>query len=221
MIKAVIFDLDGTILNTITTITYFVNQTLQKYDILPIAESECKTFIGDGARKLIERSLASKGVFDKAIIEEILPLYNLSYDENPFYLTERYEGVEPLLHKLKEKEIKLGVISNKPHPTTISAIAHFYPDLFDLVVGGREGVPLKPAAAAGEAMLTELGVFADEIIYVGDSGVDMTFGKAIGAAYTLGAGWGFRGKEELISAGSDHVFMDATSMKQFILDVIK
>lgn len=217
MIKAVIFDLDGTILNTITTITYFVNQTLQKYDILPIAESECKTFIGDGARKLIERSLASKGVFDKAMIEEILPLYNLSYDENPFYLTERYEGIEPLLHQLKEKEIKLGVISNKPHPTTVSAIAHFYPDLFDLVVGGREGVPLKPASAAGEAMLTRLGVSANEVIYVGDSGVDMTFGKAIGAAYTLGAGWGFRGKEELISAGADSVFEDAVAMGKFIL----
>lgn len=217
MIKAVIFDLDGTILNTITTITYFVNQTLQKHGILPITESECKTFIGDGARKLIERSLASKGVFNKAILEEILPLYNLSYDENPFYLTEKYEGVEPLLHQLKENEIKLGVISNKPHPTTVSAIAHFYPGLFDLVVGGKEGVPLKPAPAAGEAMLTRLGVSANEVIYVGDSGVDMTFGKLIGAAYTLGAGWGFRVKEELISAGADLVFDDVATMREFII----
>ena len=221
MIKAVIFDLDGTVLNTIVTITYFVNETLQKHGISSITETECKTFIGDGARKLIQRSLASKGIFDKEALEKILPKYNSAYDENPFHLTEKYEGIESLLMELKVRGIKLGVISNKPHPTTVSAIAHFYPSVFDLVVGGREGVPLKPAVAAGEAMLRELGVSAEEVIYVGDSGVDMTFGKAIGAAYTIGAGWGFRGEEELLSAGADRVFMDAPSMKQYILKVIK
>ena len=219
MIKAVIFDLDGTVLNTIVTITHFVNKTLQKHGVSTITEAECKTFIGDGARKLIQRSLASKGVFDKEALEKILPEYNSAYDENPFHLTEKYEGIESLLMELKVRGIKLGVISNKPHPTTVSAIAHFYPSVFDLVVGGREGVPLKPAVAAGEAMLRELGVSAEEVIYVGDSGVDMTFGKAIGAAYTLGAGWGFRGEGELLSAGADRVFTDASSMKHFILNV--
>ena len=219
MIKAVIFDLDGTVLNTIVTITHFVNETLQKHGVSTITEAECKAFIGDGARKLIQRSLASKSAFDKETLEKVLPEYNSAYDENPFHLTEKYDGIESLLMELKAREIKLGVISNKPHPTTVSAIAHFYPSVFDLVVGGREGVPLKPAVEAGEAMLRELGVSADEVIYVGDSGVDMTFGKAIGAAYTLGAGWGFRGEEELLSAGADRVFMDASSMKDFILNV--
>ena len=221
MIKAVIFDLDGTVLNTIITITHFVNKTLQKHNIPPITEDECKTFIGDGARKLIERSLASKGAFDEKMLDKILPEYNSAYDENPFYLTEKYEGIEPLLLELKSRGIKLGVISNKPHPTTVSAISHFYPNLFHAVVGGKDGVPLKPSEEAGEAMLRELGVSSDEVIYVGDSGVDMTFGKAIGAAYTLGAGWGFRGKDELLSAGADCVFMDAPSMEQYILKVIK
>lgn len=220
MIKAVIFDLDGTILNTIVTITHFVNQTLQKYGILLITEAECKNFIGDGARKLIERSLASKGGVDEKTLDKILPEYNSAYDENPFYLTEKYEGIEPLLLELKSMGIKLGVISNKPHPTTVSAIAHFYPDLFDLVVGGRDGVPLKPAVAAGEAMLRELGVSAGEVIYVGDSGVDMLFGKAFGAAHTLGAGWGFRSEEELTSCGADLVFCDVGSMADFIFERI-
>lgn len=221
MIRAIIFDLDGTILNTIVTITHFVNQTLQKYNISPITEEECKRFIGDGARKLIERSLKSKGALTEELLDKILPEYNASYDQSPYHLTERYEGMMELLSALRARGIKLGVISNKPHPTTISAAEHFYPCIFDVILGGREGVPLKPSTLAAEAMLRELSVTADEVIYVGDSGVDMTFGKAFGAAHTLGAGWGFRGKDELLSAGADCVFMDAPSMEQYILKVIK
>ena len=217
MIKAVIFDLDGTVLNTIVTITHFVNETLQKHGISSITETECKTFVGDGARKLIERSLASKGIFDKEALEKILHEYNYAYDENPFHLTKKYEGIESLILELKAKGIKLGVISNKPHPTTVSAVAHFYPETFDVVLGGREGVPLKPSTLAAEAMLRELSVTADEVIYVGDSGVDMLFGKAFGAAHTLGAGWGFRGKDELLSAGADSFFDRAPLMEKFIL----
>ncbi len=220
MIKAVVFDLDGTILNTIITITHFVNQTLQKYNILPITEAECKTFIGDGAKKLIERSLASKGVFDSEVSEKILLEYNASYDASPFYLTEKYEGVEDMLLWLKAKNIKLGVISNKPHPTTLSAVEHFYKGIFDTVMGGRDGVPLKPDPKAAEKMLSDLGVYANEIIYVGDSGVDMKFGKAIGAAYTFGVLWGFRGEAELKSSGADELFSDASTLKPAISSLL-
>ena len=217
MIKAIIFDLDGTILNTIATITHFVNETLQKHGVSSITEAECKTFIGDGARKLIERALASGGVFDEEGLNKILPEYNSAYDKDPFYLTERYEGMESLLNELLCKEIKLGVISNKPHSTTESAVNHFYPNTFHLVMGGREGVPLKPSVRAAEIMLSELSVSPGEVIYIGDSGVDMQFGKAFGAAYTLGAGWGFRTKEELLSSGADEVFDDVASLCRFLL----
>ena len=221
MIKAVIFDLDGTILNTITTITHFVNQTLQKHGISDITEAECKTFIGDGARKLIERSLASKGALTEELLDKILPEYNASYDENPFYLTEPYDGIPELMSELKARGIKLAVISNKPHPTTVSAVAHFYPNTFDVVFGGREGIPLKPSTLAAEEMLSALDMSADEVIYVGDSGVDMIFGKAFGAAHTLAAGWGFRSEDELLSSGADEIFKEASSMAKFILDKIK
>ena len=218
MIKAIIFDLDGTILNTIVTITHFVNQTLQKHGISPITEEECKRFIGDGARKLIERSLESKGALTEELLDKILPEYNAAYDEDPYHLTERYDGMIELLSALKARGIKLGVISNKPHPTTVSAANHFYPYIFDAIMGGREGIPLKPAPLAAEAMLSELSVTADEVIYVGDSGVDMMFGKAFGAAYTLGAGWGFRSKEELLSLGADVVFDTVALMEKHIIE---
>ena len=220
MIRAIVFDLDGTILDTITTITNFVNQTLQKHNILPISEAECKSFIGDGARKLIEKSASSKGVFDTSITEKILLEYNSSYDADPYYLTEKYEGIDELLTEVKSRGIKLGVISNKPHPTTVSAVKHFYPDLFDVVMGGQVGVPLKPSIEAAELMMRALDVCADEIIYIGDSGVDMKFGKAFGAAYTIGVLWGFRDEAELVLAGADYVFNNSLELKKFILEKI-
>lgn len=217
MIKACIFDLDGTILNTITTITHFVNKTLQKHRISPITEAECKTFIGDGARKLIERSVSSKGDFSPWLVTEILGEYNAAYDADPYYLTERYEGMAELLSELKGRGIKLGVISNKPHTTTLSAVEHFYPGTFDAVMGGRGGLPLKPHTEAAEIMLATLGVSADRVIYVGDSGVDMLFGRAFGAAATLGALWGFRSEAELLDSGADKVFSAVSEMGEFIL----
>ena len=219
--KACIFDLDGTILNTITTITHFVNKTLQKYGVLPITESECKTFIGDGARKLIERALASRGNFAPELVSEILTEYNTAYDADPYYLTERYEGMRELLSELKGRKFKLGVISNKPHSTTVSAVEHFYPEMFSMVLGGRPEIPLKPDTKAAELMLVALDVSADEVIYVGDSGVDMLFGKAFGARYTLGALWGFRSEEELLRCGADEVFMTVPIMRDYILSVIE
>ncbi len=220
MIKACIFDLDGTILNTITTITHFVNETLQKHGVSPINETECKTFIGDGARKLIERSLGSKGDFTPDFVTEILGEYNATYDQDPYYLTERYEGMEELLFQLKSRGIKLGVISNKPHSTTVSAVEHFYPGLFSAVRGGSTDVPLKPEPKAAELMMEELSLSANEVIYVGDSGVDMTFGKAFGAAFSLGALWGFRSETELLGAGADKVFSDVKSLAKFIFEKI-
>lgn len=220
MIKAVVFDLDGTILNTITTITHFVNQTLQKHNVSPITESECKTFIGDGARKLIERSLRSKVFFDNNETEIILSEYNSSYDSDPYYLTEKYEGIEDLLLELKARCVKLGVISNKPHTTTVSAVNHFYKDIFDVVMGGQESIPLKPDPTAALKLLEDLGARADEVIYIGDSGVDMKFGKAFGASHTFGVLWGFRDEKELTSCGADRVFSDAESMKDTIISLL-
>jgi phosphoglycolate phosphatase len=218
MIKAVVFDLDGTILNTIVTITHFVNQTLQKHGISPINELECKTFIGDGARKLIERALASKGIADSETLEKILPDYNATYDADPYNLTEKYEGIDELLSELKNRNIKLALLSNKPHSTTASAAEHFFPGVFSVVFGGRAGVPLKPDPSAADELFEALDVKANEVIYVGDSGVDMQFGKAIGASLSLGAAWGFRGADELFGNGADAVFDSPLHMAKYICE---
>lgn len=260
-IKALIVDLDGTILNTIVTITYFVNKTFQKYGISPITEQECKIFIGNGARKLILRALASKSIeiiadskcgiaeksdrtacdtninvshasgkngleeaFTKAITEDqmqaILDDYNFAYDSDPYYLTEKYDGLDVLFKELSEHGIKLAVISNKPHSTAKAAAEHFYPNVFDIAFGGREGVPLKPDPTAIQSVLDALGISSSEIAYLGDSDVDMLFGKACGSAYTLGAAWGFRGRAELEAAGADKVFDTPDELLVFLKNII-
>ncbi len=203
MIKFCMFDLDGTLLATLPTITYYVNQTLQKYDIPSISEEECKSFIGDGARALIYRALASKGDFSEEYSASVLKSYLALYDTDPYYLTEPYSGINELLSQLAERGIALAVISNKQNSSTCSAIKHFFGTRFSLVRGGIDGVPLKPDPTSAISMLRELEISPSETAYIGDTAVDMRTGKNMGAALTVGVLWGFRDKQELLSSGAD------------------
>ena len=202
MIKACVFDMDGTVLDTITTITYYVNITLDKFGIRRISEDECKIFVGNGAKKLIERTLASRGI-DESLVPEVLDSYNAAYDEDPNYLTAPFAGIPDLLSALKARGIKVGIVSNKPDFLTRPLSDRFFGSLVDLAVGGKDGVPLKPAPDAVFDILSKFSVSADECLYVGDTGVDMQTGNNLGARLTVGVLWGFRKREELVENGAD------------------
>lgn len=203
MIKCCIFDLDGTILNTITTITYFVNKTLQKLGYPTITEEQCKYFVGNGARLLVARTLAHFGNTDNATVDAVLAEYDRDYKSSPYYLTDKYDGIDELLSGLRRAGVSLAVVSNKQDRIAKDAVAHFFPEVFDLTVGGRDGVPLKPAPDAPLAVLSELGFAPDECAFVGDTAVDVQTGKNMGAAAVIGVSWGFRKREELVAA--DHI----------------
>ena len=200
MIKCCVFDLDGTILDTISTITYYVNKTLQKFGYGEITEEECKCFVGNGARKLIEHTLAHFGSTDSELVNTVLASYDKEYKSAPYHLTARYFGVAELLSELRVRGIRLAVVSNKQDAITREAVSYFYPDLFDAVVGGREGVPLKPAPDAPLSLLSELGVSPDEAAFIGDTSVDVETGVNMGAGLVIGVSWGFRKVEELSRA---------------------
>ena len=202
MIKYCIFDLDGTLFNTLTTITHYVNLTLSKNGISPISEEQCCSFIGHGARVLIRRTLMSKGIVDDELGARLLSEYNDAYNGNTLYLTKPYDGIPELLSALKDRNIRLGVLSNKPDKTTNIIIASFFEGLFDDVRGGREGIPLKPAPDAVNMMIADSGFLPEEVMYIGDTGVDVETGLAAGVGVTVGVSWGFRTVEELVSSGA-------------------
>ena len=202
MIKACIFDMDGTVLDTIKTITYYVNITLDKFGIRRISEDECKIFVGNGAKLLIERTLKSRGI-SMELLQPVLDSYGAAYDENPNHLTAPYEGIPELLSELKRRGVKIGIVSNKQDFLTRPLAERFFGSLVDLAVGGKEGVPLKPQPDAILSMLESFGVTPDECAYLGDTGVDMQTGKNVGARLTVGVLWGFRARAELLENGAD------------------
>ena len=212
MIKCCIFDLDGTILDTIGTITHFVNGAVTPYGVKPITIDECKYFAGNGARKLITRTLESRGVFDTALTEKILGEYNAAYDADPLYLTGVFDGISEALAALKARGVRLAVLSNKPDPTVKQVVEGFFPGIFDEALGGREGVPLKPDPSAALDILRELGFTPDECAWVGDTSTDIETGKNLKAKISVGVLWGFRQREELVSAGADAVVSTAAEL---------
>ena len=210
--------MDGTVLDTITTITYYVNVTLKKFGIREISDDECKIFVGNGARVLIERTLKSREIEDAKLLEEVLESYNAAYDKNPVYLTVPYEGIRELLSELKSRGIKVGIVSNKPDFLTRPLAERFFGSLVDFAVGGKEGVALKPAPDAVLSMLDLFGAVPSECVYVGDTGVDMLTGKNLGARLTVGVLWGFRAENELRDFGADFI---ASIPKEILDEVLK
>jgi len=205
MIKCCIFDLDGTVLDTINSITYFVNYALERYGIEKITVDECKYLAGNGVKDLIKRTLASRGINDEALYNEILPYYIDAYDANPWHLTAPFDGIIPLLKELKAHGIKIAVVSNKPDSTVKIIVPHFFGDIFDAVSGIREGMKVKPDPSVALGILDTFGISASETAWVGDTSTDMETGKNLGAALKIGVLWGFRKRDELEGAGADLV----------------
>ncbi len=216
MTKCCIFDLDGTLLNTLGTIKFYMNETLARRGIPPIDDRECMSFVGSGAGALMHRACLSRNIYDAALEEEMLLEYMRAYDESPYYLTEKYEGIDRLLDGLSTRGISLAVLSNKPDFATRAAVAHFFEDVFDTVHGGRENIPLKPSPDGALEILSALGFSPAECAYIGDSDVDFKTGERLGAALNISVTWGFRSREELSSVGARNFANSALELENII-----
>lgn len=203
MIRSCIFDLDGTLLNTLGGICYHVNKTLQAYGILPISKEECRTFVGGGAKRLIELSLTARAAYTPDLFDRVYDAYIASYDADPYKNVFAYDGAFDMLDSLKAQGVALAVLSNKPHSSTTLTVEKFFPGIFDIVLGGRSDKPLKPDPTVAGEILAELGISASECAFIGDSDTDIITGKNLGAGITVGVEWGYRDRPLLISSGAD------------------
>ena len=200
MIKCCIFDLDGTLLNTLDTIHYYIVKAMGEYGYTGISRQDCRRFVGNGARLLIERAMHSVGEYDTGKIQEVYDLYNSLYNQEPLYLTAPYEGIAEMLSELKARGIKIAVLSNKPHSATEPIVKHIFGEKVDTVRGGEDGVPLKPNPTSALKILSVLGVEREECAFIGDTSVDVNTGKALGASLVVGVPWGFRDRSDLALA---------------------
>lgn len=202
MKKLCIFDLDGTLLDTLPTITHYCNLTLREFNLPEIPEERYKYLVGNGAKVLIERMIDEVGAHREKYFDKMFKFYNKEYDKNFSYLTKAYDGIPELLAGLKEMGIGTAVISNKPDFAAVNVVKLLLGDLVDIAHGGRDGILLKPSPEGVYKIFEEASVTADECLYVGDTGTDMETGKNSGI-FSIGVLWGFRKEDELLKSGAD------------------
>ena len=201
--KACIFDLDGTLTNTLESMTYSVNLTLEEMGLSKITKDQCRLFVGNGARVLMEKSLKAAGDTDASRIEEGMEIYGRIFDQNCTYHVTPYEGIPEMLKALKDKGIHLAVLSNKPDRQTVKVVkAIFGEELFDYAQGQKEGIRRKPEPDGVWYLMEQMHVSKEECLYIGDSEVDAATGRNAGLK-TIGVLWGFRDRKTLETAGAD------------------
>lgn len=196
MYKACIFDLDGTLADTVESIAYVANQLLVEFGAPAQPIEDYKYHAGDGGNVLMERCMRAAGA-DMSRLEEGQRRYRENFAKDPLYKVTVFDGMKEALDVLKKRGVRLAVLSNKPHQAAVLAIRGLFgEDTFEIVQGLEEGMKKKPDPSGAFKIAEEFQVKPEECMYVGDTNTDMQTGKAAGM-YTIGVLWGFRDRKEL------------------------
>ena len=215
--RGVIFDLDGTLLDTIKSIELCGNKALKEYGYEPISREKYCYLAGDGAKELVRRMLRERGDEDLKDLDKVYEKYLEFFQTDCFYEVAPYEGIPELLEKLKEAGMKMAVLSNKPHKRTVEVIEKFFgKGYFDWVQGQKDGVPKKPSPEGALAIAQRWGTDSKDCLYVGDTDTDMKTGKSAGM-YTVGVLWGFRNRKELEENGADAIIEKPKELYSYFL----
>ena len=203
--KACIFDLDGTLTDTLTAIAHFGNAALSANGFDTYDTDRYRSFVGDGRRKLIERMLDAQGKLNEENYAAVCAAYDAAYEADPLYKTTAYKGINELLTALKASGMHLAVCSNKPDNVVHGVIERvFAPDTFDCVRGAIDGGAVKPDPSSALEIAEKLGARPDECLFIGDTNVDIFTAKNAGMT-SVGVLWGFRDREELEEANADYI----------------
>ena len=201
MYRTVIFDLDGTILNTIDDLTDAANWVCRKNGWPEHTVEECKAMIGHGIGNFVEK-FSPESFRSPLLVVNTLSQFSRYYGAHNMNKTAPYEGIPELLGRLKADGVRLAVYSNKADEFSRAIVEHYFPGVFDFVRGKVEGVPVKPDPAGIHGVMKELGADAATTLFVGDSSVDIRTGHNAGTR-TCGVTWGFRSRESLVETGAD------------------
>ena len=214
-IRAVVFDLDGTLLNTLQDIAQSANDVLESLGHSAHAIEDYRRFIGDGVEMLFRRALPVGADTDQ-LLEKCKTGFHDVYLRRWNETTTLYPGVPELLTELQERDRRICILSNKPHAATLRCVAEFLSGWeFDCVLGQRDSVPRKPAPDGLHEIQSVLGIERDELLYVGDSNTDMQ--TACNAEVTgVGVEWGFRDRDELMSEGAASVIAHPSELLELL-----
>jgi len=200
--RAIVFDLDGTLLNTLDDLADSGNCVLSRYGFPTHPIDEYKYIVGEGIHVLIRRILPEDRR-DQDTIAEVTKAYREEYGRRWDAKTKPYRGIKQLLDTLTADGITMGILSNKPHELVLKCVAKLLGDwTFDVVLGQREDVARKPDPAGALEIAEQWGLSPSQIAYVGDTGTDMETAVAAGM-YPVGVLWGYRAREELLSGGAE------------------
>ena len=195
--KLVIFDLDGTLTDSLASIWKTTNTVLEAFGLERYEKDPYRYFVGDGAATLVERAFAGRGVTDPQILQRAKERYRIEFEKYCMFEVVPYPGITDLIGYCKKKGILISVNSNKPHERTIEVIETvFGKGTFDYIVGQSSGREKKPSPDGVNYILKMAGVSKEETVYLGDTSTDMKTGHAAGV-FTVGALWGFRDEKEL------------------------
>ncbi len=212
-VTTVLFDLDGTLLDTLEDLRDSVNYILQSRGFSPRSMEEVRASVGNGSARLLELSLPQG--LATSDFDGILSDYTAYYLSHNQIKTAPYAGIHELLRKLASKEYKLGVVSNKPDASTKKLVRSFFGDVVSVAVGETPRVRRKPAPDSVKAALSELFSEPWESVYVGDSEVDIETARAAGLT-CISAAWGFRTREQLLKAGASCIVDTPDEILKFV-----
>lgn len=216
MKKAVVFDLDGTLSDSLDSITISANKAIGAFGFAPYERERYKYFVGDGADELLRRCLIHDGDTELAYFDRVREEYQKVFEEYCMYHVKPYDGIRKVLSELKKRGVKIAVLSNKPHPRTLDVIYDLFGEgYFDCVQGQKPEVERKPSPEGVFAISRELGIAVEDMLYVGDTGTDMKTGTGAGA-YTIGVLWGFREREELEEHHADAIISHPMELLDYL-----
>lgn len=208
MKKAILFDLDGTLADTLTDLALTTNRVLEAFGLPPHPIDAYRQFVGNGARKLVA---SAANTTDDALIDRLFSRFLTEYDQHLLDHTQPYDGVVDTLDALLANGVRLAVVTNKPHEQALRLTAHLFGDRFEVIFGGSGDYPKKPDPQSTQLAMEALRVSTRDCVFVGDSDVDVYTAHNAGMP-CIGCAFGFRGETELEEAGADALVYSFTEI---------